>query len=177
MLSDKTIFRLVMVLSIIVFLLVVVLNKRLIEPPADFPSFIYKLPLLNAIINACCSILLILSYRAIRAKKIDLHKKLNLTAFALSAVFLISYVNYHFFVEHTLYGGEGIMELLYKLILFSHIVLAAVVLPLILMSFWYGLKDKREKHRKLVKWSFPIWLYVTLSGVIVYLMISPYYPY
>lgn len=177
MLSDKTIFRIVLLLSALVFLLVVVLNKRIIEPPADFPKFIYKLPRLNAAINACCSVLLILSYRAIKAKKIQLHKKLNLTAFALSAIFLISYVNYHFFVEHTVYGGEGLIEVIYKIILITHIILAALVLPLILMSFWFGLKDKRDKHKKWVRWSFPIWLYVTISGVIVYLMISPYYPY
>ena len=177
MLSDKFMFRLVLAVSVLVFLVVVLLNERLIEPPSDFPSFIYKLPLLNASINACCSILLILSYRAIKAGKISRHKKLNLTAFGLSAIFLISYVNYHFFVEHTVYGGEGIMEIVYKIILVSHIILAALVLPLILMSFWYGLKDNRVKHKKWVRWSFPIWLYVTISGVLVYLMISPYYPY
>ena len=173
--TDKLAFRVVMVVSILVFLLVVLLNERLITPPSQFPNFIYRLPLLNACINGCCSILLMLSYRAIRGGNISLHKKLNLTAFGLSALFLISYVNYHFFVGHTSYAGEGIMVVVYKTVLLTHIVLAALVLPLILMSFWYGLKDQRAKHKRLVKWSFPVWLYVTISGVLVYLMISPYY--
>ncbi|MFY0643055.1 MAG: DUF420 domain-containing protein [Bacteroidia bacterium] len=175
--TDKLAFRIVMLVSVLVFLLVVLLNERLITPPSQFPSFIYKLPLLNASINACCSLLLMLSYRAIRKGNIQLHKKLNLTAFGFSSLFLVSYINYHFFVGHTSYGGEGIIAMVYKVILLTHIVLAALVLPLILMSFWYGLKDQRLKHRKLVKWSFPIWLYVTISGVLVYLMISPYYSF
>ena len=175
--SDKAFFRLAMVVSIVVFILVVVLNKRVWNPPESFPEFIYKLPLLHAIINGTCSILLIFSYRAIKAKKIQLHKKLNITAFSLSALFLLSYVTYHFFVPETTYGGEGFIRTLYYFILISHIILAAIVLPLILLSFWYGLQNKIQKHKKIVRFSYPVWLYVTVTGVIVYLMISPYYSF
>jgi putative membrane protein len=175
--SDKAFFRLAMVVSIVVFILVVVLNKRVLNPPETFPEFIYKLPLLHAIINGTCSILLIFSYRAIKAKKIQLHKKLNITAFSLSALFLLSYVTYHFFVPETTYGGEGFIRTLYYFILISHIILAAIVLPLILLSFWYGLQNKIQKHKKIVRFSYPVWLYVTVTGVIVYLMISPYYSF
>jgi putative membrane protein len=106
-------------------------------------------------------------------------------------LFLISYVTAHYFIPDTKYGDSnhnGIMEEaeklavsgikpFYLILLLTHILLAIVVLPLVLMSFYYGLSDQRVKHKKLTRFSYPIWLYVTLSGVIVYLMISPYYPY
>ena len=175
--KDKLAFRVVMALSIVVFLVVVALNKRLITPPDTFPSFIYNLPALNAIINGTCFVLLLFSYRAIRAKRIEQHKKINLTAFGLSALFLISYVTYHFFVPETSYGGEGFLKSLYYFVLITHIPLAAIVLPLILMSFYYALNQNFTKHRKLVRFTYPIWLYVCLTGVLVYVLISPYYPF
>jgi len=175
--SDKLFFRFALGLSIVVFVLVVLLNKRVLNPPTEFPAFIYKLPLLHAIINAICSILLVLSLRAIKQKKIELHKKINITAFALSALFLISYVTYHFFVPETKFGGEGGIRTVYYIILVSHIILAALVLPLILISFWYGLQNKIVQHKKITRFSYPIWLYVTITGVVVYLMISPYYQF
>lgn len=175
--NDKLFYRIALAVSVIVFLLVVALNKRLIEPPSDFPSIIYRFPMFNAIINGTCTILLLFSLRAIKQKKIDLHKKLNITTFLLSAVFLILYVIYHFFVTHTVYGGEGVMKTIYLTILGLHIVLAALVLPLILVAFYFGLNNKIDKHRKIVRFAYPIWLFVTISGVVVYLMISPYYNY
>ena len=119
--SDKTFFRIAMTISIVVFLLVVLLNKRVLSPPDTFPAFIYKLPLLHAIINGTCAVLLIFSLRAIKAGKVDLHKKINLSTFGLSAVFLISYVTYHFFVPETSYGGDGILKTFYYFILLTHI--------------------------------------------------------
>jgi putative membrane protein len=175
--SDKTFFRIALVLSIVVFILVVLLNKRVLNPPTEFPDFIYRLPLLHAIINGTCAVLLVLSLRAIKAKNIARHKALNITTFGLSALFLISYVVYHFFVPETTFGGEGIIRYVYYIILTTHIILAAVVLPLILLSFWYALNQKIDKHRKIVRFTFPIWLYVAVTGVIVYLMISPYYSF
>lgn len=175
--SDKAFFRLSMVVGVVVFLLVVLLNKRVLNPPLEFPDFIYKLPLLHAIINGTCAVLLVLSLRAIKAKKIDTHKALNLTSFGLSALFLISYVVYHFFVPETTYGGTGALRYAYYIILISHIILAAIVLPLILLSFWYALNQKIDKHRKIVRFTFPIWLYVAVTGVVVYIMISPYYTF
>jgi putative membrane protein len=175
--SDKLFFRIAMVISIVVFVLVVLLNKRVLNPPLEFPSFIYRLPLLHALINGTCAVILILSLRAIKAKNVAKHKALNLTAFGLSALFLISYVIYHFFVPETTFGGEGPLRYIYYFILISHIILAAGVLPLILLSFWYALNEKIDKHRKIVRFTFPIWLYVGVTGVVVYLMISPYYSF
>ena len=175
--NEKLTFRLVVALSVIVFIVVVMLNKKVITPPTNIPSIVYKLPAFNAFINGLCSILLITSFIMIKKKRIDIHKKLNLTTFVLSALFLITYITYHFYMKETSYGGEGIMRSVYYFILISHIILAALVLPMVLMSFYYGLYNKVEKHRKLVRFTFPIWLYVTITGVLVYLMISPYYPF
>lgn len=147
--------------------------------------------MVNAILNGICSVLLIFSLLAIKSKNIALHKKLNLTAFVLSALFLVCYVTAHYFVPDTRYGDinhDGIMSAeesaavagikpLYLIILLTHIFLAAIVLPFVLLSFYYGLTDQREKHKKLTRISYPVWLYVTITGVVVYLMISPYYSY
>jgi len=175
--SDKAFFRIAMTISIVVFLLVVLLNKRVLSPPDTFPAFIYKLPLLHALINGTCAVLLLFSLRAIKAGEVALHKKINLTTFGLSALFLISYVTYHFFVPETSYGGNGILKTIYYFVLLTHIPLAAAVLPLILLSFWYALTGKIDKHKKIVRFTYPIWLYVAVTGVIVYLMISPYYQF
>lgn len=176
--SDKLIFRLVAAVSVFVFLVVVILNRKLIPVAIETPAFVYSLPLLNAFLNGLCSILLILSYYFIVKKKdVKTHKKLNITAFLLSSLFLVSYILFHYFVKETSYGGEGAMKYIYYTILITHIVLAALVLPLILLSFYYGLQMQVEKHRKLVKWAFPVWLYVTVTGVIVYCMIAPYYQF
>ena len=173
--NDKLIFRLITGVSIFVFVVVVILNRKIIPVTIPTPGFVYVLPKLNAIINGTCSILLLLSLYFIRKKDIKTHKRLNITAFLLSSVFLVSYIIFHYFVKETTYGGQGLIKNIYYIILVSHIILAAIVLPLILLSFQRGLQMQVEKHRKLVRWSYPIWLYVTVTGVIVYLMISPYY--
>lgn len=173
--SEKSVFRIVLAVSVFVFVAVIVLNKKLIPPPAEIPSFVYSLPLLNAIINGTCSLLLVFSYLSIKKKKVATHKKLNLIAFFLSSIFLLSYITYHYMAQETSYPKENPIRPIYLTILITHIILAALVLPLILMSFYHGLKNNIAKHRKLTRWSFPIWLYVTVTGVVVYLMISPYY--
>jgi putative membrane protein len=189
--NEKPVKLTIYITTLVVCSLVGILNQKWIPHPSVFPAFIYKLPALNAILNGSCSILLILSLFAIKRKNIQLHKKLNLTAFILSALFLISYVTAHYFVPDTKYGDldhNGVMDAaesaavsgikpVYLVILLTHIFLAIVVLPLILLSFYYGLTDQREKHKKLTRFSYPIWLYVTVTGVVVYLMISPYYSY
>jgi putative membrane protein len=175
--NDKLVFRIVMALSVVVFIAVVVLNLKWLPRPEVPPEFVYNLPGLNAIINATCSILLVFSLVAIKRKNITLHKRINLTTFSLSAIFLVSYVLYHFFADETSYPADSPIRPLYFTILFSHIILAALVLPLVLLSFYHGLQMNVEKHKKLVRWTFPIWLYVTVTGVIVYFMISPYYPF
>jgi putative membrane protein len=139
------------------------------------PEFGKFLPTLNAIINGTCTVLLIASFRAIKKKDIATHRKLNLITFVLSTLFLLSYVTYHWMADDTKFPADNPIRPIYLTILISHIILAAVVLPLVLISFWYGLTNQVAKHRKITRWSFPIWLYVTTTGVIVYLMISPYY--
>ncbi len=175
--NDKLIFRLVMVVSVVVFAVVVILNRKLIPVSIPTPEFVYFLPKLNAIINASCSVLLMLSLYQIKQKNIERHKRLNILTFLLSSLFLVSYIIFHYFVKETTYGGEGLIKYIYYTILITHIVLAAAVLPLVLLSFNNGLKLQVEKHRKLVRYTYPIWLYVTITGVIVYLMISPYYTF
>ncbi len=189
--NDKTLVKIVLGVSALICVVVVVLNQKLIPVPDTFPAFIYKLPLLNAFLNGSCSVLLIASLWAIKKRNIELHKKLNLTAFLLSSLFLISYVTAHYFIPDTKFGDvdhNGIldeMELaavsgirpVYLVILLSHILLAVIVLPMILLSFYFALKDDRVKHKKITRFSYPIWLYVTLTGVVVYALISPYYNY
>ncbi|MBA4240845.1 MAG: DUF420 domain-containing protein [Sphingobacteriaceae bacterium] len=189
--NDKTVFKIVLAVSALICIVVVVLNQKLIPVPDTFPSFIYKLPLLNAFLNGSCSVLLIASLWAIKKRNIELHKKLNLTAFLLSSLFLISYVTAHYFIPDTKFGDvdhNGALEEMelaavsgirsvYLIILLSHIFLAVIVLPMILLSFYYALKDDRVKHKKITRFSYPIWLYVTLTGVVVYALISPYYNY
>lgn len=189
--NDKTIKIVIWVATVLVCGIVVILNRKIIPVPSIIPAFIFKLPALNAFINGTCSVLLVFSLLAIRKKNIALHKRLNLTAFLLSTLFLLSYVTAHYFIPDTRFGDidhNGVVDAaeyakvsgikpVYLTILLSHIVLAVIVLPLVLLSFHYGLTDQREKHRKLTRFSYPVWLYVTITGVVVYLMISPYYNY
>ena len=173
--NEKKILRGIFILSGVIFIAGVVLGML---PRADnIPPFVSFLPKLNAIINATCSVLLITSLYFIRKKNIEMHKKLNILTFILSSVFLLSYVTFHSFGVETKFPVDNPNRPYYLIILSTHIVLAAIVLPLVLMSFYYGLTNKIKTHRRLTRWSFPIWLYVTVTGVIVYLMISPYYQF
>lgn len=189
--NEKAIKNTIYITTVLICAVVVILQQKFLPHPETFPDFIYKLPMINAILNGSCSVLLIFSLLAIKRRNIQLHKKLNLTAFVLSSLFLVCYVTAHYFIPDTKFGDvdhNGIMsesesaavsgiKPLYLLILLSHIFLAAIVLPFVLLSFYYGLTDQREKHKKLTRISYPVWLYVTVTGVVVYLMISPYYNY
>jgi len=188
--TDKFIFRFVTAVTLFVIAVVVLLNRHLIPGPAVAPAFTPYLPMLNAILNGTCTILLLTSLYFIKQGNIAVHKRLNILTFCLSSIFLVSYILFHYLMRNEiLYGdvnGDGIlspaelasaggMRTLYLWILWPHIILAAGVLPLILLSFNYGLQMQVAKHKKIVRWAFPIWLYVTITGVIVYLMVSPYY--
>lgn len=178
--TDKTISRLITGVSIFVFLVVLILQAKVLNifpDKSSIPSWVFFLPTLNAIINGTCSVLLIVSLYYIRKRDIPTHKKLNIITFILSSLFLVSYIIFHATGIKTTYGGQGSIRMVYYFILITHIILAAVVLPLVLLSFQKGLQMQVEKHRKLVRWSYPIWLYVTITGVIVYLMIAPYYTF
>ncbi|MEO0404608.1 MAG: DUF420 domain-containing protein [Bacteroidota bacterium] len=138
---------------------------------------LYILPKLNATFNACVFLSLLGAFFAIKNKKVQLHKSLTTLAMTLSALFLISYVIFHSMAESTHYPEDANFRTFYLIILASHIILSALSLPFILITYARGLSMKVEKHRKIAKIVFPIWLYVALTGVIVYFMISPYYQY
>ena len=175
--SDKGVFRIIISISVFVFLVVVVLNQKLLPKPDSIPHFVLFLPLLNACLNGTCTILLLTSFYFIKRKNIVAHKRLNITAFVLSSLFLVSYITFHFFAPETKFPTDNPLRPVYLFILITHIILAALVLPFILLSFYRGLNMQIPQHKKIVRWSFPIWFYVTSTGVIVYLMISPYYSF
>ena len=187
--SNKTAYIWIALLTIVVMGLVIILNRHLLPVPENVPAFIYSFPKLIATTNALVSILLIATFIAIKQKKIALHKKLNLAAMGLSALFLAMYVTAHYFIPDTRYGdinqdgaisneellAAGFMRKLYFFILSSHILLAGIVFPMVLLTFHYGWTSQIDKHKKLARYTFPLWLYVAITGVVVYLMISPYY--
>jgi len=173
--KESIALRTIYVVSAIVLVAVVILfYLPRVENP---PSWIPLLPKLNAVINGLCSVLLIASFVMIKRKQISWHKRLNLTAFFLSCIFLVSYIIFHAYGVETRFPADSPIRPVYLFILISHIILAAVVLPLVLLSFYRGLTGKIEAHKRITRWSMPIWLYVTITGVVVYLMISPYYSF
>ncbi len=133
------------------------------------------LPHLNGILNTATSICLIAGFIFIKRKKESWHRLMMISAFLISCLFLISYVVYHFQAEPTKFGGEGSIRIIYFVILLTHILLAAIVVPFVLFSIYFAITNQRDRHKKIVKWTFPIWIYVAITGVVVYLMISPYY--
>jgi len=133
------------------------------------------LPLLNAILNSLAFVSLVIALFAIKQKNIKRHKSFVLLALFWTSIFLVSYLLYHFSTPSTKFGGEGFIKIIYFIILLTHIVLAAIIVPLALISIGRGLNMEIQKHRKIARWTMPIWLYVSLTGVIIYLMISPYY--
>lgn len=173
--KDRIILRIIYAITAAVLL--VVAGLRFLERPAEMPAFAQHLPRLNAFINSACTVLLCLSFVAIRRGRVAAHRRLNLTAFALSTVFLLSYVVYHAVAPETKFPADHPWRPLYLFILGSHILLAMAVLPLVLVSFYRGLNNQVDRHRRIVRWSLPLWLYVTVTGVVVYLMISPHYPF
>ncbi|GKV66777.1 MULTISPECIES: DUF420 domain-containing protein [unclassified Sporosarcina] len=142
----------------------------------NFTAFdITILPLLNAIFNSFTFIFLVCALVAILKKNITVHKRFIYAAFCTTALFLVTYVSYHFLSESTPYGGGGFMAGFYYFILITHIVLAAAIVPLALTSVARAWNMENARHRKIARWTMPIWLYVSLTGVLVYILISPYY--
>jgi len=133
------------------------------------------LPMLNAIFNTFTFLFLVAALVAIKKKNIPVHRRFIVAAFTTTFLFCISYLTYHAMAESTSYGGEGILKSIYYFVLLTHIVLAAVIVPLALITLGRGLNMQVEKHRKIARWTMPLWLYVSFTGVLVYFMISPYY--
>jgi putative membrane protein len=160
----------VVIISIVIPVLVAILFKVQIKG-YDF-SF---LPPIYATINGVTAVLLIAAFLAIKNQKRRLHEGLIKVCMALSALFLMMYVAYHMTSEPTAFGGTGWIKNLYFFILITHIFLSVGVVPLVLFTFLRAWRNDFKRHRRLAKIAFPIWLYVAVTGVIVYLMISPYY--
>ena len=140
-------------------------------------DWVYIIPHIIGAINTLTSVFLILAFIAIRRKKVIWHKRFNVVAFVLGAIFLGCYVVYHVSAPSTPYGDDGFLKYVYYCLLISHILLSVGVVPLVLLAFYYALSGMIGRHKRIVKYTFPIWLYVSVTGVIVYLMISPYYPF
>lgn len=171
--NDKQARLLIFVASFVVFAAVVVLSKVKLDVNLGFDVHIFAL--INAVINSCVSILLIAAFVAIKNKQYIAHKNLMLTAMLLSVLFLVSYIAHHLLAGDTKYGGEGAIRYVYFFILITHIFLAAIILPFILFTAYRSLTGEFEKHKKLARYTWPLWLYVSVTGVLVYLFISPYY--
>jgi len=169
-------YKLVNVIKIVSILIPIAVAVLLFMPSKInlFGDWTYKLPHFNAIINSLTSVFLLLSFYMIKYKRdVKSHQRLNTLSFIFGAIFLISYIIYHSSVESTSYQGDS--RMIYFFFLISHILLSIVVVPFVLFAFYYSLTNQIEKHKKVVKYTFPIWLYVSVSGVIVYFMISPFY--
>lgn len=162
--------KIIIILSVLIPIVVAVLFRVKIEG-YDFRF----LPAIYASINALTSVLLVVAYFFIRNGKRKAHERLMKTCIGLSATFLLLYVLYHMTTPTTVYGGEGIMKMVYYFILISHILLSVSITPLVLFTLARALNWDFERHKALAKFTFPIWLYVAVSGVVVYWMISPYY--
>ena len=162
--------KLIIALSVIIPIAVAVLFKVKIDG-YDFSL----LPPIYASINGLVAILLIIAVMAIKNGKRELHEKIMKTNIALSAAFLVMYVLYHMTSEPTTYLAEGWSRYVYFFILITHILLSIAIIPLVLLTFSRALSGRFDLHKRLAKITFPIWLYVAVTGVIVYLMISPYY--
>lgn len=137
-------------------------------------SFVGNLPALNAFFNSISTLFLLFGIVFIRRRNYRMHMRSMLAAFVSSTFFLVSYVIYHNFHGHTVFPGEGTIKVVYLSILFSHIVLSAFVVPLILGSFYLAFSGKFAMHRKLSKYTFPIWLYVSITGVVIYFFLRTY---
>lgn len=171
--NDKQARLLIFTVSFVVFAAVAVLSRVKLEVDLGFDIHVFAL--INAVINSAVSLLLIWALIAVKGKNYLLHKKLMLTAILLSVLFLVSYIAHHLLAGDTVYGGEGPIRYFYYFILITHIILAAIILPFILFTAYRSLTGEYDKHKKLARYTWPLWLYVSVTGVLVYLMISPYY--
>ena len=185
--NDKKARTLIFLFSAIVFTAIVVLSRYKLNVDLGFDVHLFAKA--NAVINSCVAILLVVALIAVKQRKYLLHKKLMIAAMVLSILFLISYICHHLFAGETKFGDinhDGIVtdlekaavgssRIIYYIILGTHIPLAGIILPFILFSAYRAMTGEFEKHKKLTRITWPIWFYVAVTGVIVYLMISPYY--
>ncbi len=171
--QEKKANRLINVLSIAIPVAVAVLLG--VRQKVDLGYWTTYLTHLNAVINSITAVLLILGLYFIKQKNVAAHRRTMLAAFGLGSLFLVSYVLYHLTNESTSFGGQGWLRPVYYFLLVSHIVLSVVVVWFVLRAVYFALSGQFAQHVKAVKWAFPIWLYVSITGVVVYFMIRPYY--
>lgn len=169
--EEKKYNKLILVLSIAIPVAVAILFGVKI-PDVEPLTF---LPPVYATINGLTAVLLVTAVWAVKNGKTMLHERLMKTCIGLSAAFLVMYVAYHMTSDSTVYGGEGVIKYVYYFILITHILLSIIIIPLVLISFVRALAKRFDKHKKIARVTYPIWLYVAVTGVVVYLMISPYY--
>jgi len=174
--QDSVFVPLIIALSVIIPIVVALLMLfpdvfHIESESIDFSS----LPFFHAILNGSTAVLLLTGFVLIKNKKANLHKAAMLSAFVLSSVFLVSYVTSKLTNAPVPFEGEGVIRYVYFFILISHIILSVFVLPLALFSIYRGMTGEIAKHKSIVKYTFPIWMYVAITGVLVYILMSPYY--
>mgnify|MGYP000136932410 CR=1 FL=1 len=168
---EKRLNALAYVVSAAVLFLVVLMRRVKLDLGVDFTF----LPPLHASLNALTAVILVYALWAIKRKDVQAHRRAIYAAMVCSVLFLLSYVLYHFTTPETRYGGEGWLRYVYFFLLITHIALAAVTLPFILLTFIRAYTGQFERHKKMSRWVFPLWLYVAVTGPICYLMLRPYY--
>ncbi|WBU88080.1 DUF420 domain-containing protein [Cellulophaga omnivescoria] len=171
--KEKRFNTIITVVSIIVPVVVALLFRVKI-PNVEPLSF---LPPIYATINGITAVFLIAAVVAIKNGKQKLHQNLMTTCIVFSLAFLVMYIAYHMTSESTSFGGDGIVKYVYLFILITHIILSIIIIPLVMKTYAKAYLKQYDAHRKLAKITFPIWLYVAVTGVVVYVMISPYYVY
>lgn len=171
--NDRKAKLLIYSFSVVIFLLIAALGRTKLNVDLGFDVHIFAT--INAVINSIVTILLVAALVAVKNGNYNLHKKIMLVAMGLSVLFLLSYVAHHLLAGDTKFGGEGGMRYFYFFILITHIVLAAIILPFILFTAYRALIGEYTVHKKLAKVTWPIWFYVSLTGPVIYLLISPYY--
>ena len=171
----KKLDRIAIVITVLVLALVVALRYIPAIAEGALPFDIHTLPALHAVLNTLTAISLMTSIYFIKKKNVKLHQRMVYVAMGLSAVFLLSYVTYHLVTEPTNFGGEGAIKVIYFILLITHILTAAIILPFILFTFIRGYAMDIPAHKRIAKWTFPLWMYVAITGPICYLMLMPYY--
>lgn len=187
--NDRKAKRLIIIFSIIVFIAVSILGRYNLAGKVDLPFDVHLFALANAVINGTVTLLLLAGLYAVRQRNYLLHKRIMLTAMFLSVLFLLSYICHHLFAGEAIFGetdgvkglseteraAAGTMRTIYLFILATHIPLAGLALPFILFAAYRALTGDYAKHKKLVRIIWPLWLYVAITGVVIYIMIRPYY--
>ena len=171
--NDKQAKWLIGIFSFVVFAAVTILSKYKLQLDLGFNVHIFAA--INAVINSIIAVLLVSAVMVVKKGKYLLHKKLMMSALILSILFLVSYIAHHLLAGETKFGGTGAIKVVYLIILFTHIFLAAIILPFILFTAYRALTGNYPEHKRLAKITFPLWLYVAITGPVVYFFISPYY--